>query len=61
MEERFRVDFRSLKEAHWNRMVRDVKMDMKLKDARTRVWQLVLDYKETLEEHGYHSVLDECP
>ena len=61
LEERAKVDFSELRKEDWDRMVKNVKMNMSNSDARGRVWQLIIDYEDALEAEGYHGVLESCP
>ena len=61
LEDRAKVEISELCKEEWDRIVKDVKMDMSIKDARGRVWQLAMDYEEKLKAEGYHGVLEKCP
>ncbi|KAI0560090.1 hypothetical protein FGB62_126g014 [Gracilaria domingensis] len=59
--ERTVENFVKLRSDEIEHMVVNVKMDMSIKDCKTRVWQLVIDYENALSAEGYQGVLERCP
>ena len=61
LEGRAIVEISELCKGEWDRIVKDVKMDMSIKLALNRVWHLAMNYEEKLRAEGYHGVLEICP
>ena len=61
LEERAKVYFIGLLKEDWDRIVKNVKLNVSNSDARCRVSQLIIDYEDALEAEGYHGGLESCP
>ncbi|KAI0558754.1 hypothetical protein FGB62_189g043 [Gracilaria domingensis] len=46
---------------HWDKIVKDVKMDMTIDDAEGRVYNLVVNYRNALRDHGYSEAITKNP
>ncbi|KAI0560266.1 hypothetical protein FGB62_118g014 [Gracilaria domingensis] len=55
------LEFRRLRIDDWEKIVGKLSMNMNLSDDKSRVWQLVVDYKEAVRDVRYLEAIEHCP
>ncbi|KAI0561927.1 hypothetical protein FGB62_69g02 [Gracilaria domingensis] len=59
--ERSKIAENKIRVDHWDKIVKDVKMDMSIDDAEGRVFNLVVKYRNALRDNGYSDAITKNP